>query len=140
MRASIKAWIAETCLPNVRQPIAIDVREEPWPVERADAVLCINMVHISPWTATVAMMRGASGLLGEGSVLVLYGPYKRFGRHTAPSNQAFDEQLRATNSEWGVRDLEAVADAARAHSLELRDVVDMPANNLTLIFRRVLAA
>lgn len=134
-RASIEAWIAETGLPNVRKPLALDARQEPWPVDRADAVLAINMVHIAPWTATLGLLRGAARLLGERGVLVLYGPYRRHGSHTAPSNQAFDAQLRASNCEWGVRDLEAVVDAARDSGLEVRETNEMPANNLSVVFR-----
>jgi SAM-dependent methyltransferase len=138
MPASIAAWIAETGLPNVRQPLAIDVRDEQWPVEHADAVLAVNMVHIAPWTATVGLVRGAGRLLPVRGALILYGPYKRGGSHTAPSNEAFDAQLRASNAEWGVRDLEAVVDAARPQGLALEEVVKLPANNLTVVFRRLI--
>jgi hypothetical protein len=138
MRVSIAAWTAETGLPNVRQPLAIDVRDEQWPVEHADAVLAVNMVHIAPWTATLGLMRGAGRLLPARGALILYGPYKWGGSHTAPSNEAFDAQLRASNAEWGVRDLEAVVDAARPQGLELEEVVEMPANNLTVVFRRLI--
>ena len=139
MRVSIAAWIAETGLPNVRQPLAIDVRDEQWPVEHADAVLAVNMVHIAPWTATLGLIRGAGRLLPARGALILYGPYKRGGSHTAPSNKAFDAQLRASNPEWGVRDLEAVVDAARLQGIELEEVVEMPANNLTVVFRRLIS-
>jgi SAM-dependent methyltransferase len=139
MRASVAAWIAETGLPNVRQPLAIDVRDEQWPVEHADAVVSINMIHIAPWVATVGLMRGAGRLLPANGALVLYGPYKRGGCHTAPSNAAFDAQMRASNAEWGVRDLEAVVDAARPQGLELEEVVEMPANNLTVVLRRLIS-
>ena len=139
MRASVAAWIAETGLPNVRQPLAIDVRDEQWPVEHADAVLAVNMVHIAPWTATLGLMRGAGRLLPARGALILYGPYKRGGSHTAPSNAAFDAQMRASNAEWGVRDLEAVVDAARPQGLELEEVVEMPANNLTVVLRRLIS-
>jgi SAM-dependent methyltransferase len=135
MRASIEAWIAETGLPNVRSPLAIDVRADEWPVERADAVICINMVHIAPWSATSGLMRGAARLLRGKGVLILYGPYRRFGAHTAPSNEAFDVQLRASNPEWGVRDVEAVSQAAEDNQFALDEIVEMPANNLTLVFR-----
>jgi hypothetical protein len=135
MRASIRAWIAQTGLSNVRSPLDIDVRAEACPIERADAVLCINMIHIAPWAATVALMASAARLLPRDRPLVLYGPYRRFGKHTAPSNEAFDAQLRASDPEWGVRDLEEVADVARLHSLALAQVVPMPANNLTVVFR-----
>jgi SAM-dependent methyltransferase len=139
MRTSIAAWTAETRLPNVRQPLAIDVRDEQWPVEHADAVLAVNMVHIAPWTATLGLMRGAGRLLPARGALILYGPYKRGASHTAPRNEDFDAQLRASNVEWGVRDLEAVVDAARPQGLELEEVVEMPANNLTVVFRRLIS-
>jgi hypothetical protein len=140
MRASIAAWIEQTALPNVRPPLALDVREDEWPVEHADAILCINMIHISPWGATLGLMRGAGRLLGPGGVLALYGPYKRCGGHTAPSNEVFDQQLRGANPEWGVRDLEAAEAAARLQGLTLEEVAEMPANNLTIVFRQMGSA
>jgi SAM-dependent methyltransferase len=133
-RASIEAWRAETGLPNILAPLALDVRDHPWPIKQADALICINMVHISPWQATLELMSGAARLLGPNGVVFLYGPYRRLGRHTAPSNEAFDSDLRARNSEWGVRDLEAVADVAASHGLALQQVVEMPANNLSVVF------
>ncbi len=111
-RESIAAWIAATGLDNVLSPIALDAAQSPWPVERADAVICINMVHISPWAATIGLFENASAILPSGAPLYLYGPYKRGGAHTAPSNADFDAGLRAQNSAWGVRDLEAVTDLA----------------------------
>jgi SAM-dependent methyltransferase len=132
--ASIRAWIEG--LTNVRPPIALDVRQ-PWPLARADAVVCINMIHISPWAATLALMDGAGGILPQGGVLVLYGPYRRFGRHTAASNTAFDASLRATDPEWGVRDLEAVEERAAAAGLRLAEVVEMSANNFSVVFRKL---
>ena len=140
MRASIEAWIAETKLPNIRAPLDIDVRSEAWPIDHADAVLCINMTHIAPWAATTHLMERVSRLLGRKGVLVLYGPYRRAGQHTAPSNEAFDQQLRARDPDWGVRDLEAVAEVARSRGLALEEVVEMPANNLTVVFRPALVA
>ena len=131
--ASIEAWRAATQVLNVRPPLTLDVHSEPWPVPRADAILCINMIHISPWTATEALMRGAARLLPPSGVLFLYGPYRRRDRATAPSNESFDADLRRRNPEWGVRDLEAVAEAAEVHGLRLREVVDMPANNLSAV-------
>ena len=131
---SIAAW-AEG-LANVRPPVALDAAAGDWPVDRAAAIVCINMVHISPWAATSGLMAGAGRLLPPGAPLYLYGPYRQAGRHTAPSNAAFDADLRARNPEWGVRDLNAVADVAAAHGLHLAEVVEMPANNLSLVFRR----
>jgi hypothetical protein len=133
--ASIEAWIAREKLGNVLAPLAFDVTA-PWPVRGADAVICINVIHISPWEATLGLMRGAGEILPPGGVLVTYGPYKRGGRHTAPSNEAFDASLRARDSRWGVRHLEDVTSVAKAAGLELEEVVEMPANNLTVVFRR----
>jgi len=135
LRASIRAWIAQTGVSNVRAPLDLDVCRQPWPIDAADAVVCINMIHIAPWTATTALMAGVSRLLPVSGVLLLYGPYRREGRHTAPSNEAFDRSLRSSNPDWGVRDLEAVAEAATSHGLALQDVIVMPANNLCVVFR-----
>ena len=135
-RASISAWVEEAGLPNLRPPLSLDVSAETWPLTRADAIVCINMVHISPWRATLGLMRGAGRTLGPGGVLYLYGPYKRDGQHTAPSNAAFDESLRQQNPEWGVRDLERVIEVAEAQGLRHRETVAMPANNLSVVFVR----
>jgi hypothetical protein len=140
-RASIEAWIAAGGVLNIRPPLALDVASPNW--ERNTdipnplaAILCINMLHISPWTATLGLVRGAGHLLADGGVLYLYGAYKRGGRHTAPSNAAFDATLRTQNPEWGVRDLEAVVAAADRAGFALEEAVEMPANNLSVIFRR----
>jgi hypothetical protein len=108
----------------------------PWPVPEADAIVCVNVIHISPWEATPGLMRGAGEMLPAGGVLVTYGPYRRNGQHTAPSNEAFDASLKARDPRWGVRDMEEVADVARDAGLELQDVIAMPANNFTLVFRK----
>ena len=134
--ASINAWVRDAGLANVRPALALDVTQEPWPVDRADAIVCINMIHISPWAATEALMQGAERLLPPGGVLCLYGPYKRGGQHTAPSNAEFDASLQARNPAWGVRNLEDVLDLAAHHGLDLVEVVEMPANNLSVILRR----
>ncbi|MBY0333278.1 MAG: DUF938 domain-containing protein [Acetobacteraceae bacterium] len=136
-RASIDAWVAGAGLPNLRPALALDAAASPaaWPIARADAVLCINMVHIAPWEAALGLVRGAAALLPAGAPLVLYGPFRRGGAHTAPSNAAFDAALRAEDPRWGVRDLEAVAQAAAA-GFGPPTVVPMPANNLVLAFRR----
>jgi SAM-dependent methyltransferase len=134
-RASIDAWTAALGLANIRPAIDLDATAEVWPVATADAILCTNMIHIAPWAAAVGLMRGAGRALRPGGVLYLYGPYKRGGRHTAPSNEAFDAGLRAENPAWGVRDLEAVADLAAAQGFAAPVVVPMPANNLSLVFR-----
>ncbi len=133
---SIQAWRAQVGLPNLRAPIRLDVRDEDWPTARADAILCINMVHISPWAATQALMKGARRQLPGGGLLYLYGPYRRAGIPTAPSNEAFDLSLKARDPSWGLRSLEEVVERAAACDLELDRVVEMPANNLSVLFRR----
>jgi SAM-dependent methyltransferase len=133
--ASIRAWSAEAGLPNLADPLRLDAAAEAWPIAAADAILCVNMVHISPWSATQGLLRGAGRLLPAGAPLILYGPYRRLGVATAPSNEAFDESLRARNPEWGLRDLEAVEAEAGRNGLRLDRIVEMPANNLTVVFR-----
>jgi SAM-dependent methyltransferase len=133
---SIEAWRAESGLFNLLPAVSLDARAADWPVPQADAILCINMVHISPWAATVGLLRGAGRLLAEGAPLCLYGPYRRAGVETAPSNEAFDESLKARDPEWGLRDLEAVAAEAEQHGLALEQVVEMPANNISALFRK----
>lgn len=133
-RASIDAWTAALGLANVRPAITLDTTAEAWPIAAADAVLCINMIHISPWSAAEGLMRGAARLLPAGGVIYLYGPYRRDGGHTAPSNAAFDQSLRARNPEWGVRDLEAVSALAATHGFGPPTIEQMPANNLSLVF------
>lgn len=135
--ASIAAWRQETALPNMRAPLALDVIAASWPINHADAVTCINMIHIAPWEATLGLMAGAARIIPPGGLLFLYGPYKRQGAHTAPSNAEFDASLRERDARWGVRDLEAVANAAGAAGFAAPLVEDMPANNLSLIFRRL---
>lgn len=135
-RRSIAAWIEATAAVNVRPPLALDAVADPWPIRAADAILCINMIHISPWPATEGLMKAAGLLLPAGGLLYLYGPYRREGRHTAPSNAAFDADLRARNQDWGVRDIEAVIGEAKANGLTLDRIVEMPSNNLSLLLRR----
>lgn len=135
-RRSIIAHARAAGLANIRLPLAIDATRQPWPVTRVDAVVAINMIHIAPWDATIGLMAGAEATLPEGGILYLYGPFREDGQHTAPSNAAFDDSLRARNASWGVRDIEAVAAAGRAHDLHLIERVPMPANNLSLIFHR----
>ena len=131
---SIRAWTED--LPNVKPPLALDVSARPWPVERADAILCINMIHISPWQSTLDLMDGAGAILPRGGVLFLYGPYKRNGSHTAPSNEAFDADLRSRNATWGVRDMEAVSEVAAKNGLGFVEAVAMPANNFSVVFEK----
>lgn len=139
-RASIDAWRAHVAAEDgaavVLPALPLDVHATPWPVREADVITCINMVHIAPWTATEALLRNAAQVLPSGGVLYLYGPYRRHGTHTAPSNEAFDASLRARNPAWGIRDLEAVVAEAEAHGLVLDDVVPMPANNFSVVLRR----
>jgi hypothetical protein len=137
-RASIDAWITALGLANVRRAIALDTTAEVWPVDAADAMLCINMIQVSPWTAAQGLVRGASRLLPIGGVLYLYGPYRRDGQHTAPSNAAFDQDLRCRNPDWGVRDLEAVTALAASQGFGPPAIEAMPANNLSLVFRRLV--
>ena len=136
-RASIAAWIAETGVKNILPPLTLDAAVTPWPVDRADAIICINMIHISPWAATEGLFARASTLLPGGAPLYLYGPYKCDGAHMAPSNVAFDESLRAQNPEWGVRDLGTVAACAKNAGFSGPQIVAMPANNLSVVFRRL---
>jgi SAM-dependent methyltransferase len=136
-RASIDAWVASCGVSNVRRAIELDATGEVWPVSSADAVLCINMVHIAPWAATEGLVRGAARILPAQGILYLYGPYRFGGRHTASSNEAFDADLRRRNPEWGVRDVEAVVDLATAHGFQSPMIEQMPANNVSLVFRRM---
>lgn len=133
---SIEAWRAESGLFNLLPAASLDARAADWPVPEADALLCINMVHISPWSATAGLLRGAGRLLTEGAPLCLYGPYRRAGVETAQGNEAFDESLKARDPEWGLRALEDVAALAETHGLRLERVVEMPANNISAVFRK----
>jgi SAM-dependent methyltransferase len=135
--ASIAAWREHAGLANLLAPLRLDAAEpETWPVDRAEAVVNINMIHISPWAATLGLLRGAARILPPGGGLFLYGPYFEDAVPTAPSNLAFDESLRGRNSAWGVRRLEAVAAAAAEVGLSLAERITMPANNLVVVFRR----
>ena len=134
--ASIAAHRADAGLSNLLPPLLLDVTATQWPVFRADAAICCNMIHIAPWEACEGLLAGAGRVLPAGGVLYLYGPYKIGGRHTAPTNSAFDDQLRAQNLEWGIRDLDDVTALARRHGFTLGETVPMPANNLSVIFRR----
>jgi SAM-dependent methyltransferase len=134
-RRSIAARRDAAALLNLLPPLELDAAAPSWPVGRADAIVAINMIHIAPWSAAEGLMAGAARLLAPGGILYLYGPYKENGRHTAPSNAAFDASLRARDPEWGVRDVGAVAELAARHGLALAERVAMPANNLSLVFR-----
>ncbi len=136
--ASCAAWKASdgADTPNLLPPLMLDAQGTGWPVERADALLCINMIHIAPWAATEGLFRGGAQVLASGAPLVTYGPYRRKGGHTAPSNADFDESLRARNPDWGMRDLEAVVELALSCGFTPPEIIPMPANNFTLVFQR----
>lgn len=136
-RASIRAWAADAALPNLHPPLPLDAAHpDAWPDLRPDAMLCVNMIHIAPWEAAIGLFTGAGRHLRTGAPLCLYGPYKRGGQHTSDSNAAFDADLKARNPTWGVRDQEVVADLAAQHGFAAPAIILMPANNLTLVFRR----
>ena len=139
--ASIAAWRQAAALANLRSPQSIDLMNADWTWQGADdgklaAILCFNVIHISPWTVAQNLFAGAGRLLADDGLLILYGPYMRDGVHTAPSNAAFDASLRTRNPEWGVRDLADVKVLALDNGLAPAAVVDMPANNLVLAFAR----
>lgn len=137
---AIRLRLGQRPLPNVLPPLRLDVLERPWPMARADAVLCINMIHIAPWSAAEALFRGAADVLEPGAPLVLYGPFRVAGRPTAPSNEAFDASLAARDPRWGLRELGRTARAAASCALALDETVEMPANNLIVVFRRQASA
>lgn len=136
-RRSIDAWTRELGLENVRPAVALDATSESWPVSAADVVFCINMIHISPWQATEGLFRGAGHVLATGGVLYTYGPYRRGGSHTSAGNAAFDDDLRRQNPAWGIRDVEAISDLAADCGFAVPEIVEMPANNLSLVFQRL---
>lgn len=133
-RASIAAHCAE--IANVASPLALDAAASDWPIDRADAIVCINMIHIAPWAATLGLMAGAGRLLRAGAPLVLYGPFLVANTPTAPSNRDFDASLRARDVAWGLRDLDEVTAIAAENGLKREAVIAMPANNLSVVFRR----
>lgn len=137
--ASIAAWIAASGLGNVRPPVQLDVCQPFWPIANAAALVCINMIHISPWEATRGLISGAAAILPEDAPLYLYGPYFRAGVETAPSNLAFDKSLRDRNPAWGIKRLEDVAAVAASAGFSGPDITEMPANNLSVVFRRTSA-
>ena len=122
--------------PNLLSPQILDVTQADWPLAQADIIVCVNMVHISPWAATLGLFAGAAKILAPEGFLLTYGPYRFSGVPLAPSNEAFDVGLRAQNPEWGIRSIVDLEAAAAAHNLVLAEVYPMPANNHTLIFRR----
>ena len=140
LRASIATWREEYPSPNLHPPLSIDATTKPWQVEteqiNIDAVVNINMIHISPWSACLGLMAGVGRILPAGGVLYLYGPYQKAGKHTAPSNHAFDQSLRDRNPDWGVRNLEDVITAAAENKLIFQEAIAMPANNFSVIFTK----
>ncbi len=149
-RASILAWAEAEPAENLYPPLALDVCETRWPVEderlaasagsatlpAINAIVAINMVHIAPWAACLSLLAGANRVLSPGGILYLYGPYRRQDHPTAPSNETFDEMLRSQNPAWGLRDLETVVAAASAQAFQLQEIIEMPANNLSVIFQK----
>ncbi len=146
-RDSLASWRAITQLPNLYEPLNLDVTQAPWPdtvrhwqqqlsdsAPQLQAIVNINMIHIAPWAACEGLFAGAAELLSRGDVLYLYGPFKQAGQHTAPSNAAFDRSLQQQNPNWGVRDLEAVCETAQQSGFVIKATIPMPANNLSVIF------
>jgi hypothetical protein len=141
-RNSISAWWWDVQLNNILPPLNINTQDDIWPVENIapplpiTAMVCINMIHISPWASTVGLMKGAARILPQDGILYLYGPYKIDGKHTAPSNELFDINLHDQNAEWGIRDLNDIKDLATEHGLSFIKTIKMPANNLSVIFKK----
>ena len=135
-RRSIAAWVKVEDLTNVHPPVALDAAQSSWPVALAAAIICINMIHISPWEATVGLMRQAANILPEGGLLYLYGPYRRPGLPLEPSNEAFDCDLRFRDPRWGLRDLDDVVTCGAEHGLTFTQSILMPANNISVLFRK----
>ena len=136
-RASIEAWIAAERLANIRPPVAVDTRQAIWGVEDVApfaAMISLNMIHISPWESALGLLAGAGRLLQPEGTLYFYGPFMRSGAHTAPSNAAFDADLKKRDPRWGVRDIDDLVREAAPHGLALREAIEMPANNLSLVF------
>jgi SAM-dependent methyltransferase len=134
--ASIRAWRETADAPNLQPPQVLDVTAAPWPIDTADAIVCVNLVHIAPWPVTDALMSGAVRVLAPAGEILLYGPFRVGGAHTAASNQRFDETLQQRDPRWGIRDIDEVAATAQAHGLAHLETVQMPANNRMLVFRR----
>ena len=137
--ASIESWRAVHKLSNLDAPLSLDVLDTPWPIQHVDAVVNINMIHIAPWAACLALLRGCAALLDPGGILYMYGPYRVGGSHTSESNRQFDWGLRQRDPTWGVRDLEEVIEQAHTAGFEHQETIAMPANNLSVIYRRILS-
>ncbi len=136
LHAVIAARVAQAGLPNLKPPMLLDVNAAVWPVTRADGIFCANLLHISAWTVAEGLFAGAQRLLSTGALLVTYGPYRVDGAHTSVSNADFDDSLRRQNEDWGVRDVGELRACARKRHLELVDTIQMPANNLSLVWER----
>ena len=140
LRASIQAWKEERSIPNLHLPLDIDASGDQWQIEnyevKIDVIVNINMIHIAPFAACEGLMAGAARILSSSGILYLYGPYKRNRKHTATSNETFDRSLRDRNPKWGVRNLEDVVSLAKNHNLYLQTIVEMPDNNLSVVFQR----
>jgi hypothetical protein len=135
--AGIDAHTAASGCPRIRSALLLDVTGQPWPLDASDAVLCCNMIHIAPFAAAEGLFAGAASALRAGAPLILYGPFKRHGAHTAPSNESFDAGLKARDPSWGVRCLDTeIVPLAERTGFKLDEIVPMPANNLTVIFRK----
>ena len=134
---SIEAWRADSGLANLREPVILDALAATWPIERAEAVLNINMVHISPWSAALGLLAGAARALPAGGPLILYGPWLKADIETAASNLEFDAELKRRDPEWGLRWVEDFAAAAAQKGLKMEETRPMPANNLMLLLRRL---
>lgn len=138
-RRSVSAWADYSGNSQFKAPVALDASQDQWPLEEGvmfDAILCINMIHIAPIEAAKGVIRGAERILKAGGILYFYGPFKRQGEHTAPSNEAFDQSLKSRDPAWGIRDLEEMETLGEASGLSLESLTQMPANNMSLVFRR----
>lgn len=133
---AVRIRVDHAGLPNLRPPVELDVEARDWPLERADAILCVNLLHISPWSATKGLIAGAARCLPAGGILAVYGPFRFAGEHIADSNARFDADLRSRHASWGIRDVADVAAIASDHGLDHQETIALPANNHLLVFRR----
>jgi Protein of unknown function (DUF938) len=148
-RDSIRAWRQSAPCDNIYSPMDIDASSSEWSIESGrfpirdlteqpiNAIVNINMIHIAPKSAYLGLLAGARRVLPIDGILYLYGPFKQGGVHTAPSNEAFDDSLQSQNPQWGIRDLEEIIRVAHSHNLDLQKVYEMPANNLSVVFKLV---
>ncbi|TVQ42936.1 MAG: DUF938 domain-containing protein [Gloeocapsa sp. DLM2.Bin57] len=143
LRQSITAWREDCPTDNLQLPLDINVESNLWSIETVEfppieAIVNINMIHIAPWSACLGLMAGAERILPAQGILYLYGPFRVHGQHTASSNVAFDEMLKSQNPAWGIRDLDEVIIVARQHHLRLKETINMPANNLSVVFEKIV--